>query len=127
MKMGEITLVTDFFDIGRGEDKNQELRRTASKYMEEFKRWARIENKLIVYTDSKSAKEIMAIRAGYGLEEKTVIVPIDNLFELEPELFDKMQKAAKNPAFLDFRYIPDAFSNNPKYDYLWMMKYYFMI
>ena len=126
MKMGEITLVTDFFDIGRGEDKNQELRRTASKYMEEFKRWARIENKLIVYTDSKSAKEIMAIRAGYGLEEKTVIVPIDNLFELEPELFDKMQKAAKNPAFLDFRYIPDAFSNNPKYDYLWMMKYYFM-
>ena len=37
-----------------------------------------------------------------------------------------MQKAASNPSFLDFRYIPHAFSNNPKYDYLWMMKYYFM-
>ena len=30
-EMGEITLVTDFFDIGRGQDKNEELRRTASK------------------------------------------------------------------------------------------------
>ena len=28
-EMGEITLVTDFFDIGRGQDKNEELRRTA--------------------------------------------------------------------------------------------------
>ena len=26
-EMGEITLVTDFFDIGRGQDKNEELRR----------------------------------------------------------------------------------------------------
>ena len=39
--MGEITLVTDFFDIGRGQDKNEELRRTASKYFDEFKRWAK--------------------------------------------------------------------------------------
>ena len=56
--MGEITLVTDFFDIGRGQDKNEELRRTASKYFDEFKRWARIQNRLIVYTDSKSAETI---------------------------------------------------------------------
>ena len=35
--MGEITLVTDFFDIGRGQDKNEELRRTASKYFDELK------------------------------------------------------------------------------------------
>ena len=27
--MEEITLVTDFFDIGRGQDKNKDLRRTA--------------------------------------------------------------------------------------------------
>lgn len=81
--MGEITLVTDFFDIGRGQDKNEELRRTASKYFDEFRRWARIQNKLIVYTDSKSAETIKAIRAEYGLLDKTVIVATDNLFELE--------------------------------------------
>ena len=98
--MGEITLVTDFFDIGRGQDKNEELRRTASKYFDEFKRWARIQNRLIVYTDSKSAETIKAIRAEYGLADKTIIMATDNLFELE--------------------------GNNPKYDYLWMMKYYFM-
>ena len=125
-EMGEITLVTDFFDIGRGQDKNEELRRTASKYFDEFRRWARIQNKLIVYTDSKSAETIKAIRAEYGLLDKTVIVATDNLFELEGDLLARMEKASGNQDFLDFRYLPEASSNNPKYDYLWMMKYYFM-
>ena len=121
-EMGEITLVTDFFDIGRGQDKNEELRRTASKYFDEFRRWARIQNKLIVYTDSKSAETIKAIRAEYGLLDKTVIVATDNLFELEGDLLARMEKASRNQDFLDFRYLPEASSNNPKYDYLWMMK-----
>ena len=125
-EMGEITLVTDFFDIGRGQDKNEELRRTASKYFDEFRRWARIQNKLIVYTDSKSAETIKAIRGEYGLLDKTVIVATDNLFELEGDLLARMEKASRNQDFLDFRYLPEASSNNPKYDYLWMMKYYFM-
>ena len=120
-EMGEITLVTDFFDIGRGQDKNEELRRTASKYFDEFRRWARIQNKLIVYTDSKSAETIKAIRAEYGLLDKTVIVATDNLFELEGDLLARMEKASRNQDFLDFRYLPEASSNNPKYDYLWIM------
>ena len=124
--MGEITIVTNFFDIGRGQDSNPELRRSASKYLEEFKFWCRIQNKLIIYTDSKSAKDVMEIRAGYGLEDKTVIVEIDDLFGLEPDLYARMEKASKNQDFLNFRYLPKASSNNPKYDYLWMMKYYFM-
>ena len=55
-RMEEITLVTDFFDIGRGQDKNKDLRRTAQRYFDEFKRWARIQNTLVVYTDSASAE-----------------------------------------------------------------------
>lgn len=124
--MGDITLVTDFFDIGRGQDKNEELRRTAEKYFEEFRRWARIQNTLIVYTDSVSARRVREIRAEFGMEEKTIIIETDNLFELEPELLERMEKAAENKDFLNFRYLPEAFSNNPRYDYLWMMKYYFM-
>ena len=124
--MGEITLVTDFFDIGRGQDKNEELRRTASKYFDEFRRWARIQNRLIVYTDSKSAEIIKEIRAEYGLSDKTIIMATDNLFELEGNLLSRMEKASKNCDFLNFRYLQEASSNNPKYDYLWMMKYYFM-
>lgn len=124
--MSELTLVTDFFDIGRGKDKNSELRRTSAKYMEEFKRWARIRNHLIVYTDPGSAEEIMKIREEYGLADKTTIIEIEDLFGLEPELFAKMERISKDEAFLKFRYLPEASSNNPKYDYLWMMKYYFM-
>jgi len=124
--MGEITLVTDFFDIGRGQDKNQELRKTSEKYLDAFKHWARIQNKLIVYTDSKSAPKVREIRESFGRGEQTIIIEIDNLFELEEDLFKRMEKASAHPDFLKFRYIPEAFSNNPKYDYLWMMKYYFM-
>lgn len=123
--MEEITLVTDFFDIGRGQDKNKDLRRTAQRYFDEFKRWARIQNTLVVYTDSDSAEIIKGIRAEYGLEEKTIIIQIDNLFELVPGLLPKLEKISHNKDFLNFRYLPEASSNNPKYDYLWMMKYYF--
>ena len=100
--MGEITLVTDFFDIGRGQDKNKHLAKTAEKYLNAFKHWARIQNKLIVYTDSKSAKKVMEIRESFGRGEQTVIVEIDNLFELEGDLFQRMEKAAKHPGFLAF-------------------------
>ena len=124
--MEEITLVTDFFDIGRGQDKNKDLRRTAQRYFDEFKRWARIQNTLVVYTDSDSAEIIKGIRAEYGLGEKTIIIQIDNLFELVPGLLPKLEKISHNKDFLNFRYLPEASSNNPKYDYLWMMKYYFM-
>lgn len=124
--MEEITLVTDFFDIGRGQDKNKDLRRTAQRYFDEFKRWARIQNTLVVYTDSGSAEIIKGIRAEYGLEEKTIIIQIDNLFELVSGLLPKLEKISHNKDFLNFRYLPEASSNNPKYDYLWMMKYYFM-
>lgn len=124
--MEEITLVTDFFDIGRGQDKNKDLRRTAQRYFDEFRRWARIQNTLVVYTDSGSAEIIREIRASYGLEDKTIIVQIDNLFELIPGLLSHLEKLSRNKDFLNFRYLPEASSNNPKYDYLWMMKYYFM-
>lgn len=124
--MEEITLVTDFFDIGRGQDKNKDLRRTAQRYFDEFKRWARIQNTLVVYTDSDSAEIIKGIRAEYGLGEKTIIIQIDNLFELVSGLLPKLEKISHNKDFLNFRYLPEASSNNPKYDYLWMMKYYFM-
>ena len=55
-----------------------------------------------MYTDSKSAETIKAIRAEYGLLDKTVIVATDNLFELEGDLLARMEKASRNQDFLDF-------------------------
>lgn len=126
--MGEITLVTCFFDLGRGNDKNLDanLRKTPEKYLNAFKHWARIQNKLIVYTDEAGVEPVREIRKGFGLEDKTIIIQIDDLFGLEPDLFARMERVSKKDDFLNFRYFQKASSNNPKYDYLWMMKYYFM-
>ena len=84
MRKDEITLVTAFFDIGRGDLDNESLRRTTGRYMDDFSRWARLKNKLIVYTESKFAKEILEIRARHGLSEKTEVVSLDHVFEVEP-------------------------------------------
>lgn len=54
--MSELTIVTAFFDIGR---KNlKDAPRSNQKYAEFFKFWARIKNKIVVYTDSAMAKEV---------------------------------------------------------------------
>lgn len=124
--MGEFTIVTDFFDVGRGQDSNKALARTKEKYMEEFAYWARIQNKMIVYTDSESAVEIKKIREGYGLLEKTVVIEINDVFELQADIFARMKKVSEIKSFRKFRWLENAFSNNPRYNYLWMMKYYFM-
>ncbi len=124
--MGEFTIVTDFFDIGRGQDSNKALSRTSDRYLEEFAYWARIQNRVIVYTDSVLAPKVMEVRERFGLGDKTIIIEIDNLFELVPGLLDRLTAASQNERFREWRYFPNAFSNNPKYDYLWMMKSYFI-
>ena len=56
----ELTIVTGFFDCGRG--KHQEQARSNQKYLDFFRKWARIQNKLIVYTTKEFEKEILAER-----------------------------------------------------------------
>jgi len=124
--MGEFTIVTNVFDIGRGQDANKVLSRTFDRYLEEFAYWARIKNHVIVYTDPSLAPRVMEVRERFGLGDKTTIVEIDDLFGIEPELLKRMTAATENQDFRDWRYFPNAFSNNPKYDYLWMMKSYFI-
>lgn len=46
--MSEITLVTAFFDINR--DTWAKFFRTAKDYLKHFDHWARMRNRLIVYT-----------------------------------------------------------------------------
>ena len=120
--MGEVTIVTSVFDIGRGQDANKALSRTSDKYLEEFAFWARIHNRVIVYTDATLAPKVMEVRERFGLGDKTVIIETNQLFDIEPDLFARMTVASQNQRFREWRYFPNAFSNNPKYDYLWMMK-----
>ena len=118
--MNELTIVTAFFDIGRKDFKGAP--RSNQKYAEFFEFWARIQNKIVVYTDSVMAKEVKRIRKKFGLLDKTEVVIIDDVSIIEPELLNKMEKISKNKEFLSFRYMDNFADNNAKYDYIMFLK-----
>lgn len=119
--MKEPVIVTAFWDVGRAT--NCEFPRSNERYYREFAEWARIKNKVIIYTDEFSEKEIRKIRKHYNLEENTIIV-VNDIFEIEKEIFDKMCEVEKNKAYIDFRYRPEAMENRAKFDFAWFMKYW---
>lgn len=124
--MSEITIVTAFFDIGRGELKDTPFVRTNEQYFDYFRFWARMRNKLIVYTDSKNAKKVKSIREEFGLADKTVVIVIDNVYEVEANIYKHMLKVSQNSQFRNFRYFKNAMSNRANYDYIMLMKYWCM-
>jgi len=123
--MGEITIVTAFFDIGRTNWSNSQ--RSNNKYIEYFKFWARIKNNLIIYTEKNFAEEIFNIRKSYGLENQTKVIIIDNILNCDKEIYDKIAKVMKSKIFRYFRKAPD----NPEsccaeYNYITYLKSYFV-
>jgi len=120
--MIEPIIVTAFWDVGRGE--NCLIPRSNERYYKEFAEWARIKNQIIVFTDNKSVEAVAKIRKDYGLLEKTKIVVVDNIFEIEAELFAKMKKIEENTETVFFKYHLDAMENRANFDYAWMMKYW---
>ena len=78
--MGNISIVTAFFDIGRGEwtpDKNlpHYLQRTNDTYFERFGYLASLDNEMIIYTSEEFVDKVLSYRK--GKEDKTKIVTID--------------------------------------------------
>ncbi|MEA5007118.1 WlaTC/HtrL family glycosyltransferase [Clostridium tyrobutyricum] len=124
--MKEITIVTAFLDIGRGKFKNTPFVRTNEQYFNYFKFWARMKNKLIVYTDSENEKRIKDIRQEFGLANKTIVIVIDNVYDIEYSIYQHMLKVSENTQFKNFRYFPNAMSNRANYDYIMLMKYWCM-
>lgn len=122
--MSDITVVTGFFDIGRA--KAEVWPRTNEQYFSYFSFWARLRNELIVYCAPQDAARVMEIRQSYGLGEKTTIVPIDDVYAIEPEMFRKMQAIEKDKDFCAFRYFEKAISNTARYDYVVMLKAYWL-
>lgn len=116
----EITIVTAFFDIGRGSRESQT--RSAETYLDYFKKWARIQNNIIVFTESRFSEEILNIRKSYGLAEKTNIQIVEDIYSIEPDIFRKMEEISGNKCFKQSRYYVDDISNEGKYNYIMMMK-----
>lgn len=89
--MSELTLVTSFFDIGRNEW--QGFSHGNEQYVSYFKHWARIKNKLIIYAEPKMIDEIQSVRENYGLLDRTSIIPISDVEQIDPELYDALRTA----------------------------------
>lgn len=97
--MNDITIVTAFFDIGRGDwtpDKGlpHYLHRTTDTYMERFSHIAKLENDMIIYTSPEFVDRIKELRDG----RPTSILTVDfkNNFKV---LRDKITKVQKDPVY----------------------------
>lgn len=115
------TIVTAYFDIGRGEFKG-DYTRGNNKYINYFKFWARIKNELVVYTQPEFEDEILEIREKFGLKDKTKIIVIDDIYSLYPEIYKRMNEIEKNECFKKYRYIKYSPDNMAKYDYIMFLK-----
>ena len=117
----EPIIITAFWDVGRST--NCAITRTNERYYQEFAAWSRIKNRMIIYTDPVSKDKISQIRNQYGLGDKTEIVVVEDIFDVEPVLYIKMKKIEEN-GNASFKFNESAMSNRANFDYAWMMKYW---
>jgi protein YibB len=125
--MDEITIVTAYFNIGREKWKGYE--RGDNKYVNYFDFWAKIKNNIIVYTDKNLVNKVYEIREKYGLKEKTKVIAINNLYDIDVLLYNRMKEVMENEISLNFHFHkeikrPEAW--NVEYNYVTFLKYYFV-
>lgn len=96
--MNDITIVTAFFDIGRGEwspDKNLPayLQRTTKTYLDRFAHLAKLENHMVIYTSKDLVDDIKFLRQ----DRSTDILTIDfnNSFNVLREEITKVQTSTE--------------------------------
>lgn len=101
--MSRITIVTAFYDIGRGDwsmdmQKNggplpHYLQRSTDKYIEHFKRLCELDADIVVYTSPDLVDKLATI------SPNVVAVEYD-YFNIHNDLRDKIEKIQNDPAFL---------------------------
>ncbi len=121
-KNERITLVTAFFDVGR--EKLGYQKRENNRYIEYFKFWARIRNRLVVFTTSEFADAIKKVREDLGLGNDTIVIVEDNIWNEEGKLYHAMCRIEKSEQFREIRMRLEDISNKADYDYVMLMKYW---
>jgi protein YibB len=111
--MNDITIVTAFFDIGRGDwtpDKGlpHYLQRTNDTYFERFAEMAKLENDMVVYTSAEFEDKVKELRG----DKPTQIVVIDFKTSFE-ELRTKVSEIQKDPKYQEI--IHPSQVRNPEY------------
>ncbi len=117
--MKKIKIVTALFDINRSNSPISA--RTNEEYFTFFKFWCRIQNEMIVYCDPSFVNRISEIRAGFGLLNKTTIIPVNSIFDIERKLYNQMCNIEAKSNFHMFRY-RESIENTASYCYLTMIK-----
>lgn len=95
--MNDITIVTAFFDIGRGSLPKEKYgrvlpwyqHRSVDQYFNFFDNLAKIKNDLIVYTSEEFEERVLQTREKYGLREKTKVVVCESYL---PSTFSEIKK-----------------------------------
>ena len=88
--MNDITIVTAFYDIGRGEWNN--FNRKTSYYFECFERLCQLKNKIIVFSEKKFKSRFDNIICNM---KPNLIVIYEEIFKTNKVLIDKIKKTQK--------------------------------
>ena len=99
-----ISIVTAFFDIGRGDWASRPntpawLARSTEDYFACFERMCRLENEIVVFTESQFADRIYAARAKLGYSAQTKVV-VKNPFEEHADDLATITRIIQQPNFL---------------------------
>ncbi len=104
----DISVVTAFYDIGRGNlpkvKHGRELpfyqHRSVDQYFDFFSKLAKLQNEMVIYTTPNFEDRVKTIRKNVGLEELTKVVVTDSYLPERYELMKSMvQKVMNDPAY----------------------------
>ncbi len=118
----EIQIVTAFFSINRKDWKG--FQRTDELYFNCFKEWAKLKNKIVVYVEKEELRRrILEFRKSLGLENKTYVIVLDNIYDIAPDILDTLEHVACNSVHKNFRVHPNFPEVwNATYDYVMLLK-----
>ena len=122
--MDNISIVTAFFSINRESWSSFSL--SNQKYFENFKKWAFINNEMVVFVETEDLKkDIIAFRKKYGLETKTKVIVVGDCLLLDSNLYESIKRVSQNNSSKVYRYRqenPEVW--NAQYDYVMMLKFW---
>jgi protein YibB len=119
-----LTLVTGFFDCGRGTHTYQ--KRTPEEYLKYFEFWAGMQNPVILFGDAQITQAAYAIRKKRGRAAQTRVVVIEDPIACAPEVYAAMERVEKQGDYKNWRERPNDISNEARYDYVLFMKFWMM-
>jgi len=102
MAAESVTIVTAFFDIGRGDWVGYAngtpiapyIQRSTETYLERFKALTKLDNKIIVFTESKFSDIIKEMR------DDIIIVEYDEIFSENYNLMEELHRIMRNRDFI---------------------------